>query len=123
MADLSANQKLVFLGKVQDFEEPLTVEKATELGELYDFLNSKNVELKSAYFAISLRSKVVSTYSLVAELLGQVGRMKFVRPLFRSLNKVDRDLALKTFEKNKDFYHPICRAMVEKDLGVASETK
>jgi len=25
-------------------------------------------------------------------------------------------LAVKTFEKNRDFYHPICRAMVEKDL-------
>jgi leukotriene-A4 hydrolase len=51
-------------------------------------------------------------------LLGKVGRMKFVRPLFRSLNKVDRSLALETFAKNKDFYHPICRGMVEKDLGV-----
>ena len=42
--------------------------------------------------------------------------MKFVRPLFRELNKVDRALALKTFEKLKDFYHPICKGMVEKDL-------
>jgi leukotriene-A4 hydrolase len=32
------------------------------------------------------------------------------------LNEADRDLAVKTFEKNKDFYHPICRQMVEKDL-------
>lgn len=41
-----------------------------------------------------------------------------MRPLFRGLNKVDRELALKTFEKNRDFYHPICRAMVAKDLGL-----
>ncbi|ROV92366.1 hypothetical protein VMCG_09109 [Cytospora schulzeri] len=117
--DLSANQKLVFLGKVQDFEEPLSVEQAEKMGEVYDFLKSKNVELKSSYFTIALRSKVTSTYPLVAELLGEVGRMKFVRPLFRSLTKVDRELALKTYEKNRDFYHPICRAMVAKDLGVA----
>lgn len=44
--------------------------------------------------------------------------MKYVRPLFRALNKVDRSLALETFAKNKDFYHPICKGMVEKDLGV-----
>lgn len=117
--DLSANQKLVFLGKVQGFEEPLSAERAEKMGEVYDFLKSKNVEIKSAYFAIALRSKVTSTYSLVAEVLGEVGRMKFVRPLFRSLNKVDRELALKTYEKNRDFYHPICRAMVAKDLGVS----
>ena len=35
---------------------------------------------------------------------------------FRLLNEVDRDMAVKTFEKNKSFYHPICRAMVEGDL-------
>lgn len=35
---------------------------------------------------------------------------------YRRLNEVDRELAVRTFEKNRDFYHPICRAMVEKDL-------
>lgn len=35
---------------------------------------------------------------------------------YKSLNEVDRELAVRTFEKNRDFYHPICRAMVEKDL-------
>lgn len=44
--------------------------------------------------------------------------MKFVRPLYRALVKVDRPLAEKTFEKNREFYHPICRGMVEKDLKV-----
>ncbi len=52
------------------------------------------------------------------DLLGRVGRMKYVRPGYRALNKVDRQLALDTFEKHKDFYHPICRGMVEKDLGL-----
>jgi leukotriene-A4 hydrolase len=36
--------------------------------------------------------------------------------MYRLLEKADRDLAVKTFEKNRDFYHPICRNMVEKDL-------
>lgn len=35
---------------------------------------------------------------------------------YRNLQKVNRPVALATFEKYKDFYHPICRAMVEKDL-------
>jgi leukotriene-A4 hydrolase len=72
------------------------------------------------YYQIAMKAKDASAYQGVAELLGQVGRMKFVRPLFRNLNKVDRDLALKTFEENRSFYHPICRQMVEKDLGVVA---
>lgn len=42
--------------------------------------------------------------------------MKFVRPLYRQLAMCDRKLAKETFEKNRDFYHPICRGLVEKDL-------
>ncbi|KAK0720797.1 peptidase family M1-domain-containing protein [Lasiosphaeris hirsuta] len=113
----TGNQVLVFLDAVQDFKEPLTVEQSQSLGAAYGLVESKNAELKTAYFQIALRAKDTSAYQGVANLLGEVGRMKFVRPLFRSLNKVDRELALKTFEKNRDFYHPICRQMVEKDLG------
>lgn len=40
--------------------------------------------------------------------------MKFVRPLYKQLIKNDLELAKKTFEMNKDFYHPICKGMVEK---------
>lgn len=124
-ADVKAwtgNQKLVFLNAVQSFKEPLTVAQSAALGEAYGLLDSKNVELKTAYYQIALRAEHKATYPGVADLLGQVGRMKFVRPLFRSLNKADRSLALQTFEKNRDFYHPICRQMLEKDLGL-SEAK
>lgn len=91
------------------------------LGKIYGLAESKNVELKTAYFQIAMRAKDTSAYPAVAELLGEVGRMKFVRPLYRSLSKVDYDLAAKTFEKNRDFYHPICRQLVEKDLGLAEK--
>jgi leukotriene-A4 hydrolase len=114
----SGNQKLVFLEKVETFDEPLSAERAHLMGKTYDLLDSKNVELKSAYYLIALRAKDSKCYQGCADLLGSVGRMKFVRPLFRSLNTVDRELALATFEKNKDFYHPICRGMVAKDLGL-----
>jgi len=114
-----ANQTLVFLAEVQDFAEPLSPERSQGLGKAYGLADSENAELKTAYLLIALRSQDKSSYQGAADLLGSVGRMKFVRPLYRALNKVDRDLAVKTFEKNRDFYHPICRAMVEKDLGVA----
>lgn len=88
------------------------------MGKVYGLIDTKNVELKSAYYQIAMKARDTSSYAGVAELLGNVGRMKFVRTLFRTLTKVDRDLALKTFEKNRDFYHPICRMLVEKDLGL-----
>lgn len=91
------------------------------LGKVYGLADSKNVELKAAYYQIAMRAKDTSAYPGVATLLGNVGRMKFVRTLFRTLNKVDRDLAVKTFTENRNFYHPICRQLVEKDLGLGDE--
>jgi leukotriene-A4 hydrolase len=86
------------------------------MGVAYKFFETKNVELSQRYFCIGLKAQDKSVYHPTAELLGKVGRMKFVRPLYRDLMKVDRELAVKTFEKNRNFYHPICRGLVEKDL-------
>ncbi|OAA59068.1 leukotriene a4 hydrolase [Niveomyces insectorum RCEF 264] len=117
-----ANQLLVLLGELQQFAAPVTVAQSQALGAAYGLLETQNVELKAAYYLVALRAQDTATYAGAATLLGTVGRMKFVRPLYRALNKVDRPLALRTFAANRDFYHPICRAMVEKDLGLAESS-
>lgn len=114
--DWSANQSVVFLEKLQSLPDQFTPEDVELMGSTYGYSSSKNVELVSRFYSIGLKAKDDKVFEPTAELLGKVGRMKFVRPLYRALNEVDRDLAVKTFKDNKDFYHPICRAMVEKDL-------
>ncbi|KAL8831822.1 MAG: hypothetical protein Q9191_000646 [Dirinaria sp. TL-2023a] len=116
IAPLSSTQIVVFLERVQDFSPPLNKDHVKLMDQAYSFHTSGNAEILSRFLTIGLKAREEGLYGLVAEFLGKVGRMKFVRPLFRQLNEVARDLALETFEKNKDFYHPICRAMVQKDL-------
>lgn len=79
MASWTGNQKLVFLQAVQDFKEPLTPAQSQALGKTYGFVESRNVELKAAYYLISLKARDEASYKGVAELLGRVGRMKFGR--------------------------------------------
>jgi leukotriene-A4 hydrolase len=88
------------------------------MDNLYNFSTSKNAEISSRFFIIAMKGRWEEIYPSVAEFLGSVGRMKFVRPGYRGLNAVDRDLAVKTFRKHENFYHPICRALVKKDLGL-----
>ncbi len=97
----TANQIVVFLERVQLFKVPLTPELSQAMGKTYALTKTRNVELSSRYFGVGLRAKDTTVYQPTADLLGTVGRMKFVRPLYRSLALVDRELALKTFEKNK----------------------
>ena len=114
--DWSSSQLVVFLEAIQLFEKPLNPTDAHELGVAYGILGSQNVELTSRYYRIGMQAGDDEVLSKTTELLGRVGRMKFVRPLYRQLKKVDVKLAISTFEKNKDFYHPICRDVVYKDL-------
>jgi leukotriene-A4 hydrolase len=111
-----ANQSVVFLERVQEFAEKFTPEQIYLLGHTYGFTDSQNIEVLSRYLNAGLMAKAKETYQPAADLLGKIGRMKFVRPMYRLLEKADRELAVKTFEANRDFYHPICRQMVEKDL-------
>lgn len=50
------------------------------------------------------------------QMLSTQGRMKYTRPLYRDLASFNqgagKSLALKTFNKNRKFYHPICRKML-----------
>ncbi|KAL5364578.1 peptidase family M1-domain-containing protein [Aspergillus floccosus] len=114
--DLTGNQIVVFLEQVLLFERPLAPELSKLMGEIYGLAKSANIEVANLYFQVGLKAGDESVFVPTADLLGKIGRMKFVRPLYRNLQKVNRPLAIETFEKNKDFYHPICRAMVEKDL-------
>jgi leukotriene-A4 hydrolase len=119
-----ANQSVVFIETLQLFGSSFTPAEVNLLGKTYGYSATQNIEVVARFFALGLMVKTPEVYEPTAELLGKIGRMKFVRPLFRGLEAADRDLAIKTFEKNKDFYHPICRQMVEKDLfGEEEEQK
>ncbi|PWY63903.1 leukotriene A-4 hydrolase [Aspergillus heteromorphus CBS 117.55] len=113
---LTANQIVVFLEQILLFERPLAPELSKTMGDVYGLAKSENIEVANLYFQVCLKAGDDSIVDSTAELLGRIGRMKFVRPLYRSLQKVNRPVAISTFEKYQDFYHPICRAMVEKDL-------
>ncbi|VVT54009.1 uncharacterized protein SAPINGB_P003861 [Magnusiomyces paraingens] len=121
----NSQQYLVFLDSVTDSPKirwsdaaPSNAVKA--LGEIYKFESSSNPEVISRWFKIAVKARLghESTYNPLANWLGTVGRMKFVRPGFRELAKVDKPLAISTFKKNELFYHPICRNMVSRDLGL-----
>ncbi|KAN0071960.1 Peptidase family M1 domain containing protein [Elaphomyces granulatus] len=113
---LLSNQLVVFLEQVLSFEKSLTPDLWSLMGRVYGFLNSTNAEVLNVYLQVGLKAGNESVIAPTVDLLGKIGRMKFVRPLYRALQRVDSQVAFETFEKYKEFYHPICRAMVEKDL-------
>ncbi|KAI8914307.1 peptidase family M1-domain-containing protein [Gorgonomyces haynaldii] len=112
-----SGQKVMFFEKLRD--KSLSNDKIlATLDKEFDLPSVKNAEVKFVWFMLCLAAGYKTVLPQVVNFVTSVGRMKFVRPIYRSLNKVDPQLARDTFVKHRTFYHPICSAMVAKDLGL-----
>ncbi|SPO19828.1 related to leukotriene-A4 hydrolase [Ustilago trichophora] len=109
----SANQVVVFLERLHSGPKvPLAVTQ--RLDEVYEFSKATNGEVLLRFFEVALEVKGGKYAQQAAEWVKGQGRMKFCRTVYRALNKVEPELAKKTFLDNKSFYHPIAAAQIEK---------
>lgn len=116
ISTFSARQVSLFLETLATFE-PFTAEEISSMDRNYEFEKSRNQEHKLRWYALAL--KAGQRANEAAEWVRTAGRMKYCRPIYRALNKVDPELAKSTFLKyGVSFLHPIARAMVAKDLGI-----
>ncbi|EGF79700.1 hypothetical protein BATDEDRAFT_19784 [Batrachochytrium dendrobatidis JAM81] len=116
---LDSNQKVMFLKKLLDMPA-FEAHTLDAMDRIYSLSLIKNAEVKFCWQMLCLSSELERIFPEVVEFISQVGRMKFVRPLYRALYKCKNgaELSKSTFLKHRDFYHPICAGMVAKDLGL-----
>ncbi|KAF8885226.1 leukotriene-A4 hydrolase [Gymnopilus junonius] len=124
LKDFNSNQIVVFLEKLQSYP-PLPSELVLHLGHLYHLDSTNNAEIRLRFYGVAFADTVspaAKTYALQASkwVIGDdgsgviKGRMKFCRPVFRAVAKVDKDLAVTSWEKGKTGFHPIARKLIEK---------
>lgn len=125
IANFNANQSVVFLNTLLDFnkKDSFSWKNHQDALRAMDLIyssypNSANAEVLSRWYLLQVTGENKEYYDKLGEWLGTVGRMKFVRPGYVLLNEVDHELAIKYFKKYEANYHPICKAMVKKDLGL-----
>lgn len=91
------------------------------MADLYSLDNVKNSEIEYRWTKLCIEAEDDTVLDHVTSFLKSQGRMKFVRPLFRSLgaSKMGKDSALRLFQEVADTYHPIARKVVSADLGLS----
>jgi len=83
-----------------------------------EFFNStRNSEIRFRWLTLGVRSGVAGLEEDLTQFLSSLGRMKFVRPLYRDLfaSARYREFAQTLFSKVKSSYHNVCAKMVEND--------
>lgn len=78
---LTANQIVVFLEQILLWERPLSPELSKLMGDVYGLSKSENIEVANLFFQVGMKAGDESVIEPTTELLGRIGRMKFVRPL------------------------------------------
>ena len=86
------------------------------LDEKFKLSEQGNSEILCNWLVIAATSGYEPAYARCESFLGEVGRMKYLKPLYTALhgNEKSRDLAARIFAANADGYHPIARGGIER---------
>ena len=99
-----------FLNKIKESDIALSETQLEFLNEKLELIQGKyNVEVSCSYYLTVLYHGTLSTKfeeSLV-DFLGKHGRINYIRPLFSALARRNKELAIKTLDKYRNFYHSI----------------
>jgi len=109
--------------QVNTVDRPMKVSTLDAMNRLYNLAESRNSEILFRYCQLAIASEDESIIPIVVRFITSQGRMKYIRPLYKSLyrSNIGKDITVATFLKHKDMYHPIAAKMIAIDLKVAME--
>ena len=111
--------KQFFLDNIKDRDKELDDKQMNLLTKVLNLTKGYNAEVNFLYYmVVLLHGKTLDDEfkDACVNFLGTFGRLKYLRPIYRSLYKRDKDLALNTFKKWKSSYHPIAVRLIELDF-------
>ena len=119
LTDLSAPQVQEFLSYLLQ-KTVLKAATVQRMNEVYQLSDSLNCEILFRFFRLGLRSKWEPSVDRTLGFLQTMGRLKFVRPLYRDLGKWEdkKKLAIDFFTKNKHLLMSMVADGVLKDLHI-----
>ncbi len=90
-----------------------------ELDRRFQLTRSTNYEVLVSWLQLAVESGYDPALPRVEEVLGRVGRMKYLKPLYVTLAKgpATRALATRCYNRFRDAYHPIAQQVIESILN------
>jgi len=104
---------------VRHLPEEMSLEQMQSLDEVYNFTNSGNSEIKSAWFERVIPNNYEAAESSTEEFLIEVGRRKFLVPIYKAILNSEKGLerAQGIYEKARPNYHAVSSETLDKMLS------
>ena len=93
--------KLVFLNMIAKSLDKFTEDSYAYLRNSLKLHTDFNMEIRNVWYQISLNSKHSDAIPNVVDFLGRIGRMKYIRPIYKAFALVDKAQAYSVFTKLK----------------------
>jgi leukotriene-A4 hydrolase len=91
---------------------PADSQMLAELDGRFGLTASRNYDILEKWLVLSIRSGYEPAFARVEQVLQTMGRMKYLRALYRALAERDTGHARELFAQNQAHYHPIARQVV-----------
>jgi aminopeptidase N len=100
-------------------DEAPTIAQLTALDEAFKLSQARNSEIAFRWYLAGIRAGYAPVREPLERFLTEVGRRKFVAPLFAELAKqpADKAWAEALYARIRDRYHPVTQAAVDTALG------
>lgn len=104
---------------LQALPQVLSQEECQWLDENFALTDQGNCEILCDWLVIAAGSNYEPSFARIRSFLGSVGRMKYLKPLYSTLQagEATRAMAAEVFAENAGSYHPIARAGLERILA------
>ena len=114
-AEWSTHEWLHFLRGIKGKVEK---ERLTKLDNTFHFTNSGNSEIQAEWFRIAIQNNYLAAFPALREFLLEVGRRKFLEPLYRELAKTPQHLrfAENVYNEARQNYHAVSVETIDKIL-------
>lgn len=104
---------------LESMPKPVSHATCTALDATYALTRATNDEVLVSWLVLGCASGYAPVLPRVEDVLGRVGRMKYLKPLYRALAERDetRSLAHDLFARFRARYHPIAQQVVRSQLA------
>jgi len=109
---------------LESLHRPASLELSEQLDSTFHLGQSKNYEVLISWLVVAAHAKYSPAFRDIERVLGEVGRMKYLRPLYTALSKSSqtRGLSEACYARYRGIYHPIARQVVETILRASPAT-
>jgi leukotriene-A4 hydrolase len=112
---LSTNESLYLISHLP---ENVTIKQMESLDKIYSFTQSGNSEIQAAWYTLAVRKSYQPAYKHIEIFLTQVGRRKFLMPLYKEMAKTPegKEWAKRIYAKARPNYHSVAYNSIDEVL-------